>query len=199
MAYGKVIGIYSSIPGQGKSEVRKHLVAKHGFRHLPFGRVVRRMLMTFLVEYGYPEVTAQEYIDEDRDTPLARVPGIPTVKHLSQTLTTSWGRNEIHPGLWTMDWECKAGVWSRSGVGVVADDMSTPSEVEAVKRLGGQIWRIERTDATISNVTASYSGEGALNGLVYDRLILNDGTLARLSKKVDKALLRTGKRCNEID
>jgi hypothetical protein len=146
----------------------------------------------FLIEHGYPETTAWEYIEEKKQEPLTRIAGMPTARHILQTLGTNWGRHEIHPTVWLAEWECKARVWSRSGVVVVADDMRFPNEVEAVRRLGGVIWRIERPDSVIDEEVVAHASEGRLNEVKFDQTIVNDGTIGDLQLKADIAF--AGKR-----
>lgn len=186
---GKVIGIYSSFQGQGKSTVADRLVKKHEFRRLPFARLLKRMTETFLVEHGYRNEEAVHYIEVDKEAHLTRVHGAPTARYLMQTIGTDWGRHCIHPEVWVADWELKAGAWSRSGISVVADDLRFPNEVEAIRRLGGKIWRIEKPDAeTPTSLSHEHESEGRLNMLDFDRVICNDGTIGHLNKKVDHAL-----------
>lgn len=187
-AFGKIIGIYSSMPQQGKSTACQRLVEHHGYRHLPFARIIKRMAMTFLVECGYPEPIAADYINVNKEVPLERVPGMPTARYLMQTLGTQWGRHEVSPNLWVDEWECKARVWSRSGVPVVADDMRFPNEVEAIKRLGGKIWRIERPNTQFDPEVLRHASEGGLASLTFDRVINNDKGVKELYKKVDAAV-----------
>ena len=196
MIPGRVIGIYSSIPRQGKSTIKDRLVEKHGFRHLAFARVIKRMVATFLIEQSYPEAAAWEYIENDKEVPLTRVAGMPTARYLLQTLGTEWGRNAIHHLVWTAEWELKAGAWSRSGIGIVADDLRFPNEVEAIKRLGGEIWRVERPDTEAEDSVIRHASEGGLSSLKFDRTFLNNGTRGALHLKVDRVIMqgRTGKR-----
>lgn len=190
---GKIIGIYSSIPQQGKSTIREYLVNKYGFRHLPFARLIKQMVFTLLVQHGYRDEDAIRYIEVDKEVCLDRLHGAPTARYLLQTLGTDWGRHQVHNDFWTSEWECKAGVWSRSGVSVVADDLRFPNEMEALKRLGGKSWRVERPGSVIPK-SASHESEGRLSLMTFDRLINNEGCVKELYKKVDKALkyTRTG-------
>lgn len=191
--FGKVIGIYSSIPQQGKSTIRDYLVRKHEFRHLPFARLIKRMLFTFLIEHGYREEDAIRFMESEKEVCLDRVYGTPTTRYLLQTLGTEWGRNAVHPEIWLAEWESKARVWSRSGVDVVADDLRFPNEVEAIWRLGGKVWRIERPGSAIPEC-AGHASEGRLNAIRFDRVINNDADVKELYRKVEKCLkfTRTG-------
>lgn len=190
---GKIIAIYSSIPNQGKSTIRDYLVKKHGFRSLPFARLIKKMVFALLVQHGYRDEDAVKYIEIDKEVPLNRVHGMPTARFLMQTLGTDWGRNQVHADFWLAEWECKASVWSRTGQGIVADDMRFPNEMEAVKRLCGKTWRVERPSSEIPK-SAGHESEGRLSTITFDRVINNAGCVTELYRKVDKALkyTRTG-------
>lgn len=177
------------MPRQGKSTAAQRLIKKHDFRHLPFARLIKKMVMSLLVECGYTEPVALDYIENNKHLPLQRVSGFPTTRHLLQTLGTDWGRAHVSPTLWLDEWESKARVWSRTGVSVVADDLRFPNEVEAIRKLGGMIWRIERPDATVEAEVLAHASEGRLNTIKFNRVINNEGTVSELNKKVDKALL----------
>jgi hypothetical protein len=190
---GKIIAIYSSIPQQGKSTIKDYLVNKYGFRHLPFARLIKQMLFTLLVQHGYRDEDAIKYIEIEKNTPLSRLHGMPTARFLLQTLGTGWGRHQVHNDFWLAEWEAKASVWSRTGQGIIADDMRFPNEMEAVKRLCGKVWRVERPGSEIPK-SASHESEGRLSAMQFDRAISNAGCVTELYKKVDKALkyTRTG-------
>lgn len=64
---------------------------------------------------------------------------------------------------------------------VIFSDVRFPSEAEAVKRLGGEVWRIERLGHGPANGHAS---ETALDEWKFDRTIRNYGTLQDLEDMV---------------
>lgn len=65
----------------------------------------------------------------------------------------------------------------------VITDCRFPNEVAAVRRRGGQVWRIERPGTGPVN---SHISESALplDPQFYDRYVLNDGSLADLRRRV---------------
>lgn len=186
-----VVGIYSSFPQQGKTTIANRLVEKFGFRRLSFARVPKRMIVVFLIECGYPEAAAIDFVEVNKDVPLERVSGMPTARYLIKTMASEWGRHLVHPDVWANEWEMKAGVWSRSGKPVVAEDLRFPNEVAAVTRLGGQIWRVEKPDATVGESILSHESEGRLNHLNFDRVFVNDGTKGALHIQVDASVSRS--------
>lgn len=190
MPKAQIIGIYSSFPGQGAELAADRLIKKFGYRKLKFRRIANKMLLYFLVEIGYPEQQALEIIEKKPDLPLERVAGMPTARWLSNTLFYEWGEHSVSNLVWNSDWELKARVWSGVGVGIVADDLETPGQVETIRALGGSIWRV--TDPRVSmpripGASAALSTCGRLEHVPFDRTLVNEGTVGQFNKQVDKA------------
>jgi hypothetical protein len=79
---------------------------------------------------------------------------------------------------WVRVWEARA----RRHIKVVADDCRFPNEVEAVKNMGGQVWKIVRPSVINKETHVS---EGQLdNWDGFDQVIVNDGSLNDLTDKV---------------
>lgn len=188
-SYGKIIGIHSSLPLQGKTTIADRLVEKHGFRLLNFTRVPERMLVGFLVQIGYPEERANEIVTRDKDIHLERISGMPTARWLLKSLYEGWGKHDIANNVWSADWRLKAGTWMRSGVNVVVDGVSFRDEVETIKALGGFLWRVEnpRDLEMGSNDISTYSNT-LLSGLNFDVALVNDGGIGKLHVQTDAAL-----------
>jgi len=77
----------------------------------------------------------------------------------------------------------------------VVTDVRYPNEAEAVRRRGGEVWRIVRPDAPsladpagihVSEAApaSSHASETALDDYDFDRVVLNDGPLSALAAKV---------------
>jgi hypothetical protein len=192
---GRLIGVYSSRPQQGKSRVAKRLVEKHGFKRVPFAALLKQWLCRLLVDYGYSEKDVWRYLEDDKHVPLNRLPGMPTARHLLITLGTDWGRNLVSPNLWLQYWIEKTTCLLNAGYNVVADDMRLPNEASEILSQGGFIWRIERPPSTaidLSDESIQFSTEGRLNNLSFSKIIKNDGTLDELHAKIDAAVLTYG-------
>ena len=97
----KVIAIHG-LAGHGKTTSTKHLVTAHGLDVVKFAAPIKNMLATLLIYMGdSPESAA--YSMEDplmKSLPITELHGV-TPRRLQQTLGTEWGRNLIHPNLWT--------------------------------------------------------------------------------------------------
>jgi hypothetical protein len=126
---------------------------------------------------------------EEREKPDSRFIR-PNGEHLTprfalQTLGTEWGRN-CDPDLWaklTMEelgwWDC---VRKEGGLGVI-DDLRFENESKLVQASGGRVWRIHRGAAK-----QVYHASEALDGIVADLHIHNDGSLLDLENMVKGAL-----------
>jgi hypothetical protein len=101
-----------------------------------------------------------------------------SVRHMLQTLGTEYGRQCIHPDIWVRCWKGRAQRFDA----VVADDVRFPNEAKMIKLLGGEMWRIDRTDAVR---TFDHASEGSLDSYgEFDRYITNDGTIEDLISKL---------------
>lgn len=67
-----------------------------------------------------------------------------TPRYAMQTLGTEWGRNLIHPNIWTDAWFRQAEKALKLS-NVVADDLRFPNEANLIRALGGRVIRIQRT------------------------------------------------------
>jgi hypothetical protein len=67
------------------------------------------------------------------------------------------------------------------GTKVVFSDVRYPNEADAVRKLGGQVWRIERDGHGPAN---EHTSEHALNKYNFDQRIYNDKDLESLWAKV---------------
>lgn len=167
-----IIALWSPAPGCGKSTVAG-ILAEQGYQIVPFAEPMKRMIVVLLLRAGYSMDEALQYVRVAKHEPLKRLAGEPTARHLLQTLGTEWGRDCIDTNFWT-------GLWTnqvQQREKVVVDDMRFVNEVAAVRKLGGQIWEIQRPGIKL---TTKHRSEGGLPGVQFDRSIVNDGTIEDL-------------------
>jgi hypothetical protein len=176
-----IIGLYSPAPQSGKSTIAHHLVLRHGYELLPFAQPLKKMARQLLAIQGLSEQRIVYHLHQDK-TAIIEELGC-TGRHLLQTLGTDWGRQLIHPDLWVRCWSAQAGARQL----VVADDVRFLNEVEAVKALGGEVWKVWRPGAQLDCPHASEGGLNAWTG--FNRLVVNDGDLAQITRDVDALLL----------
>lgn len=161
-----IIGL-NGFAGSGKSEVARVLGEIGGFKRIPFAAPLKSMLEAA----GF---THDQLWGGEKEVPLAEFDGR-TPRYIMQTLGTEWGRDLIHPDFWVILWRRAV---AAHGGNVVVDDVRFPNEVEVIKGLGGQVWRIERPGlARLEHVSESYE-------LATDFTIVNAGTLEQFRHAV---------------
>ena len=123
------------------------------------------------------------------DIPLNSIPvfadiqfnALMSVRELLQKIGTDALRDNLHQDVWvnalmvdynpTLNW--------------VITDTRFPNEAEAIKKAGGIIIRIERPGVKPIN---PHPSETSLENWKFDHVIINDGSLTDLTKKIKKVL-----------
>jgi hypothetical protein len=173
----QIIALWSCAPGCGKSTVAG-ILASQGYEIVPFAEPMKRMIVALLLRAGYSMGDAFQYVSVAKHEPLKLLPGEPTARRLLQTLGTEWGRDCIDSNFWVDLWANQAQQREK----VAVDDMRFVNEVAVVRKLGGQIWEVQRPGF---KPDTSHRSEGGLPGVEFDRVIVNDGTVDDLVGKVD--------------
>lgn len=178
-----LIGLYSSAPQCGKTTVASYLSGM-GYARLSFATPIKRMAQVLLTELGYSAEEAYKLIYERKEEKLERISTTP--RHVLQTLGTEFGRGCVHPRVWLMCAERSLSRHREEGHPVVFDDCRFPDEADFIRRLGGELWRIERPDTERGPAHAS---EGGLDDYpLFDCRLVNDGTLIDLYRQVQERL-----------
>jgi len=109
-----------------------------------------------------------------------------TPRLILQILGTEGGRDVIHPNIWV---NATLGDL-RETDHVIVTDVRFPNEVEGIKRKGGKVIKIIRPSVVS---TSTHASETSLNNYTdWDYVIVNDGTLEDLEKKVKEMLIQFG-------
>jgi hypothetical protein len=101
----------------------------------------------------------------------------PEVRRLMQVFGTEVGRKMFGENFWIKT----AMKDIQAGSRIVISDVRYPNEADAIKALGGTVWRINRHNHSAVNGHAS---EHAMNMYMFNHVIYNDGTLDDLSDEV---------------
>lgn len=133
-----LIGL-SGLAGSGKSEVAAILVNEFGFTRVKFADPLKNMLRTLMRDMGYCEDDIERHVEGDLKEAIIPEIGV-TMRHLMVTLGTEWGRDAVHPDLWTRLWAASAD----NHTDVVVDDVRFVNEVDLIRERGGVVWRVER-------------------------------------------------------
>jgi len=168
----RLIGLYSNAPGSGKSTVAEMLDGEI----VSFAAPLKRFVTSIIFGLGHDGFSAVRDHKEDKIPEIGVSP-----RQMMQTLGTEWGRSCVHPNLWEMLAESQAKGLVDSGFSVVFDDVRFPNEAEMVRRLGGELWLVNRPGVVYEGEHAS---EGALVDVVPDALINNSGSLEQLREIV---------------
>jgi hypothetical protein len=179
----RLIGLYSPAPQSGKTTIASYLHAA-GYQRVSFAAPLKRLAVLLLTELGLPEHEAMRLVHKDKEEiiPSLRT----TARHMLQTLGTEYGRNCIHPHIWVMCAEAQITTLMAEEGCVVVDDCRFPNEAALIRRLGGELWRVERPGITRDT---EHTSEGSLDDYpLFDRRIVNDGTLVDLYDQVSETL-----------
>jgi len=175
----RLIGLYSHAPGSGKSTVAN---MTWDFKKISFASPMREFCANLLSALGHDGVV----LLRDRDKKEEKIAEIGvSPRQMMQTLGTEWGRSCIHPELWIMVAAGAVEQQRKLGRDVVIDDVRFPNEAEMIRRLGGELWLVDRPGVVYEGEHAS---EGALADVLPDVVVHNSGSLEHL-REVVAALL----------
>ena len=167
----RLIGLYSHAPGSGKSTVAN---MTWDFKKISFASPMREFCANLLSALGHDGVVLLR--DRDRKEQKITEIGV-SPRQMMQTLGTEWGRSCIHPELWIMVAAGAVEQQQKLGRNVVIDDVRFPNEAEMIRRLGGELWLVNRPGVAYEGDHAS---EGALTDVLPDAVINNSGSLEDL-------------------
>ena len=173
MTIPRLIGLYSPAPGCGKTTAAS-LLTEH--ERVSFSAPIKCAVWRLLDDH---ELAGFHYVYEDKEAIIPEL-GV-SARHMTQTLGTEWGRACIHPDFWVTIARVEAQRIMAYGRSVVIDDVRFPNEAAMIRKLGGELWRIERPGVSYSG---DHSSEGGLEDITPDRVIVNDGTIAQLKEKI---------------
>lgn len=178
----RLIGI-TGLKGSGKSSTAAVLHSL-GYSRLALASPLKHMLAML-------GVTDAELNGAEKETPSELLCGH-TPRFAMQTLGTEWGRHLIGEDLWVRVMELKLrALWqSDPEARVVIDDLRFENECECVKRLGGRVWRIQRTALIAGDLHLS---ERYVQRIPVDMTLHNNGTLEDLEPLVKYVLEHGGR------
>jgi hypothetical protein len=167
-----IIGL-SGYAQSGKDSTAELLCLNYQYRRVSFADPIRTGLLRL-----NPKLDSlthlQEYID---DFGWDNAKHNPEVRRLMQRFGTEVGRKMFGEDFWI-----KMALRDlRKDERIVISDVRYPNEAEAIKQLGGQVWRINRHNHSAVNGHAS---EHAMDNYMFNHVIYNDGTIDDLSDEV---------------
>lgn len=174
-----IIGI-SGYARSGKDTIAG-ILAADGFARIAFADAIREALYRVnpMVELKDGSLTDLALVVDDRGWEVAKT--LPEVRGYLQRLGTEVGRDMMGEDVWVNV------VLRRmvAGENYVITDVRYPNEATAIVRAGGRVWRVERPGFGPAN---SHVSETSMDGWICDAVIVNDGSLEDLERKVREAL-----------
>jgi hypothetical protein len=169
---------FTGVAGSGKSTATKYLVERHGYTLVKFAGPLKDMMRAIGLD--------ERQIEGDlKETPCEWLQG-KTPRHAMQALGTAWGRDCIGKDFWLELWVRSANVIMNDGGRVVTDDCRFPNEAQAIRRLGGDIYKIEGR----GGIAGNHESERGCGD--QDLVIANTASVDELYGKIEEALCRYG-------
>lgn len=185
----KELIVLSGFARAGKDTVGDILVQNHGFTKVAFADKLRESLYALnpriMAEYeGMGHIqnavsTVQAVIDEEGWDGYKDTMWHDEIRGLLQRMGTEAGRDTIHPDVWI-----NATLPGLPQKAVITDGRFS-NEFNAVLHHGGEVWRVNR--AGVVQQSDHPSETEALKYEHFDKTLLNNGTIADLTKTVAKA------------
>jgi hypothetical protein len=172
-----VVGL-TGLAGSGKSTAASYLVERHNYTRVRFAGPLKAMMRAV----GLSESQIE---GADKEKPCRMLAG-KTPRHAMQTLGTEWGSNCIGADFWIFLWTDAALKVLDNGGRVVVDDCRFPNEAAAVRRLGGDIYRLQGR----GGIAGSHVSERM--DFVADCSINNGGEIEDLHDGLMSAMCRWG-------
>ena len=171
----KLVGLVGRI-GSGKSTVASYLTEQYGFKLVKFADPLKDMLRTI----GLDEDQIEGHLKEEPcDLLMGQTP-----RHAMQTLGTQWGRECIHPQLWTRLWLERVGQHRL----VVTDDCRFPNEAATIRENKGKLIRIVPDYPGFIDHGVQHESEAHAMEMDVDLEVVNDGSITDLCKTVYQAI-----------
>lgn len=169
----------------GKDATAQVLIEHYGFTRIAFADALRDMLYALNpLVYGpgagrthcdIPWLWSVQEIVDAHGWEFAKAHS--EVRDYLQRLGTEAGRNVLGNNVWVDAAMQKV----HPGFRYVFTDVRFPNEVHAIAKAGGWLWRVERAGTKPVN---AHTSETAVDGVLADALILNNGTLEDLHNAV---------------
>ena len=166
--------------GSGKSTATS-LLRQHGYVVVRFASPFKAMLRAI----GLDE---SQLNGSKKEEPSLLLSGR-TPRYAMQTLGFEWGRELMDQDFWVNLWRINTLKLTQHNLRVVCDDLRFPNELQAIRELGGRVWKVSRREAEDAALLApAHNSEQHWRHFQYDLLLDNNGSMADLEANIVQAL-----------
>ena len=174
----KNIAFWSSTPQQGKTTAAGFLVDELGYVKVSFADPFRIMVEGLLESAGYTYNEIHWFLNRGKEQNIEVIGA--SYRQLARTLGTEWGRNLIHPDIWTRIVEQKI---IHAETPICIDDLRFPNELELLRRHDFALVKLVRDVSRFDD--DSHPSDVALRDFdSWDHVIENNGSVKELCLKV---------------
>lgn len=145
------------LKGAGK-DTAASVFTDWGWTNMKFATPMKAMIHALVMSQGGTMEHAVRMTDGDLKEEPSDFLGGQTCRYAMQTIGTEWGRNLMGLNFWR-DRFITAGMNLGPVPGVVVTDARFPNEFETVRKLGGEIYRVDRPELTKAAKIAREKGE----------------------------------------
>lgn len=172
----RIVGI-SGYARAGKDTIGEVLI-QNGYRRASFADYIREALYR-LNPWVITGETVAELVDDKGWEGLK--PTHPEVREMLQRLGAEVGRSMLGEDVWVnLTFQNLP-----DGAKIVVTDCRFPNEAAAIKKMGGEMWRVERKGFTPANAHIS---ETALDSWTFDESFENNGTIEEIHQSALKKI-----------
>ncbi len=168
------------LSGAGKDTVGE-ILATHRYQRVALADGMKRHVgMIF-------DLDKEQLWGDGRNTPVERLSCTP--RELYQRFSDAC--RQLDPDVWLRPWKREIERRLENCDRVICTDVRTKQEFDAIRALGGEVWRITRPGAGAPEAAGMHATERVLAELpnrAFDRVIVNDGDLDDLRLKVESSL-----------
>jgi len=185
LMHPRLIGLYSESNGAGKTSVATILNRYYDYHILSFAEPIKGIVQYILQNIGYTYDEAYEIVHEKKDKELKFNNRKRSVRYMLRTLGTEWGRDCIDSDLWLILWKAKKEILHKAygdNARIVIDDVRCRNEAEFITSLGGELWKVERTNL-IKDISHK-SEDGLKDWNHFSYTIYNTGTSDELHHQI---------------
>lgn len=165
----------------GKSTAAEHLVGTYLLEHYAFADPLRDGLMAIF------NLDPTDFEGDRKEQPLAWLDRSP--RQLMQSMGTEWARNTVHPDVWVKLGEQNLDYMNKAlgaVLGFVISDVRFENEAELIRRRGGTVIHISRSDAKAVTPHISEAGIAVRQD---DLILRNNSTVDEFLRSLDAAFL----------